>query len=199
MKKLLLIFFSLIFVSSVLSCVDNNDFDFGNDIEICSGVCKYQNFSNLSEILDCDDSIKSYLTLSYPNGTLVFSRQEMTREDNFFKFNASSYNLLSSVYNARIDSYQATKGWSNPTDFYITISSTQIISLGSGAYPSLSLSNVAIDVEAIKQEVKQHTKRWLFALFLLSFLVFGIYTDMKKKKIKNLAQEVVKVIKGEKK
>jgi len=93
MKKINLIL-ALILVLPLISanCTESNEFTQGNDINICTGLCKYQNPADLSEQLDCDGNSSCFLTSYYPNDTLLSSYQEMTFNGTVFNYSLGFIN-----------------------------------------------------------------------------------------------------------
>ena len=121
MKKYFFLILGILLVLPLISaCKPNNAFTVGDDINICTGNCTYQNSSNLLQFLDCDDNVECKLIAFYPNNTLIEAYKTMTRRGNVFNYSLGFLNTTGD-YTAQILCY-ADKGWKNER-FTFTISS----------------------------------------------------------------------------
>lgn len=94
MKKILVLLSVVFLALPILSatCTTDNAFTQGDDINICTGACKYQNPADLTVQLDCDGNSSCFLTSYYSNDTLISSFQEMTWNGSTFNYSLGSIN-----------------------------------------------------------------------------------------------------------
>lgn len=97
----------------------NNAFTQGDEIDVYTGNCTYQNHSEMDSYTDCDDSIECRMTAFFPNGTLMESYRECSRIGNQFNYSFGFINDTG-TYNARAF-LSGEKGWTTK-DFEFTIS-----------------------------------------------------------------------------
>jgi hypothetical protein len=197
MKKTLYILIGVLCISLISACDETNDFTTREDLVICTGDCFYQNISNYSHFIACDDSVTGYISISYRNGTSITTNQKMTRNGGHFEYNASGIlnQSLVEIYNGQFKFFRED-GWDDPVDFLFSVSGVSETSIGNtgGAFslPSKVL-NQEIDIEGIKEEIKENVKTYfILTLIILAFIML-VWSDIRKKKIKNLAKEVNKI------
>lgn len=197
MKFKIFILIGIFCISLVSACQESNNFSEGGDIIICTGDCIYENSSELGSYVDCDDTVYGFLTVSYENGSIIFQNEPMTRNGSHYEFNATDYiSNQSETYNGQFN-FLAEKGWDDPVDFLFSIESTSVTtSAGSGAgafsLPA-TVQAIGVDVDGIKEELKEHTKRYLLIAGLFIIIGLFILKDLKKYRIQRLAKEVNKI------
>lgn len=100
-------------------CDETNDFIIGEEINICTGGCFYQNGSECGEEVSCRQSV------AYPNGTLIEINGLMERDGNIFNRtignSSTDLNSVTGNYFVSIDCI-SSDGWEDPINFKITIS-----------------------------------------------------------------------------
>ncbi len=192
-KQILLFMMGLVLLTTIQACSEYNNFLNGQDIEICSGECLYENDTNLGNYLSCDSSVSCDISLVRANGTFVFSNEQMTRDNTYFKFNATSYNLSSQVFSAKINC-ERSKGFSDPIDFEVSVSSIAEVDHG-GAYPlSSTVLGVSTDIGILKDNLLKKNKFYIGTFIFLLILTCLVYYDVRKNRIKRNSKEIIKEI-----
>lgn len=126
----LLVFASLIILPLASSTYKvNNAFTQGDEINVFTSNCTYQNSSNLSQYIDCDDTVECRMTALFPNKTLIGAYKKCSRMGNQFNYSFGYYNATG-TYNARVHCY-GEKGWI-PKDFTFIMSVATTPSTGNG-------------------------------------------------------------------
>lgn len=155
MKNILLILFVGILLVSFVSaiCQTNNDFETGEDFNVCTGQCKFYDLS-ASSYEDCDSSTECYLTMVYPNGTFLSTFELMqfnTFGDEIFNYSfgniTDSDSFPSGIYQGQLNCY-SSDGFSDPINFEASVSSPGVsVVSGTGAgYPfKINLDSLDID------------------------------------------------------
>ena len=158
---------------------ENNEFTSGDDINVYSRGCQYQNKSNLSQWVDCDSNVECRISALYPNKTLLINDALMTRSGSDFNY---SFGL-----EATLGSYPATMkclfddGWVD-IPFVFTIADEDGVVPGSKVGSSLWSSggdvlNVSQElnqsqIEAVKAEVIRSIFPYLLATLLIIIVLF---------------------------
>lgn len=114
-KKYFFLMFGILLVLPLISanCTANNEFEQGDEINVCTGNCTYQNSSNLSQYVDCDDNVECKFTAFYPNDTLITAYKTMSRDGNIYNYSLGYINTTG-TYTWNYLCY-ANKGWKAET------------------------------------------------------------------------------------
>lgn len=78
-----------------------NSFTQGEEINVFTGECIYQNTSNTNQYIGCDDKIECRMDAFFPDGTLIATSGECTREGNTFNYSFGYINETG-IYTARV-------------------------------------------------------------------------------------------------
>ena len=125
LSKIFLVILMLVCVACAsfasASCTEDNAFTLGDEVNVCSNGCIYQNDSNLSQYIACDSSVTCLFSAFYENGTLIVSNGAMDRDGVIFNYSLGNL-TTSGVYTGQIYCYRE-KGWMPPIAFPFSISS----------------------------------------------------------------------------
>lgn len=166
MKKILLFLLmgiGMCFVSFVsATCQTNNNFETGEDFNVCTGKCKFYNSTDAS-YQDCNNLINCYLTMSYPNGTFLGffkSMQFNAFGDEIFNYSfgniTDSVSFPSGIYQGQINCY-SSYGFSDPINFEAIVSSVGEPAIpGTGGYPLVKITLNSLDID--------YDEEWCFDL-----------------------------------
>jgi len=196
MKKILFIILGIFLIGFISAqCQINNDFESYEDFNICSGRCKYE--ITAGNYTDCNSSISCYLTMAYPNGTLLdfFKQMNFNASGNeVFNYsfgNASNFPV--GIYQGQMNCYH-TNGWSDPINFEASISSSEISYIsytGDPAGYNIQLPSKEKIIDGILYTLRK--KIWIFIIILggLILMIVLVY-DYKKHKFKKLVKRIKK-------
>lgn len=206
MRKLLLTFVLVFFLIGFITaeCVDDNDFTIGDEVNICTDGCLYQNSSNQSQFLSCDSSVTCLFTAFYPNGNNIVS-------DGLMSINGSgtfNYSLGNStielsnttgIFRGYVYCYKE-KGWVfNEFLFSVSTETRPIVTSGSGfAYTRTDLTaGLSESLEREKEEILKKINKNLMTYAIIGSLLiiafFGIQRDRKRRRNKQIAKEINKL------
>ena len=184
------------------TCQSNNDFEQTENFNICSGRCRYE--INEGNYVDCNSSIECYLSMTYPNGSIISYSQEMTFNDSNLNAEIFNYSLGNTsdfptgIYQGQINCY-GTNGFSDPINFEASVSSIEVSYISGRGNP---ISDYPV---LIKEEIKKTLKdwflyrKWYFVVGLFLFvLAISVFYDYKKHKFKKLVKAVRKELKFKK-
>ncbi len=85
-NKFVIIFFLILLFLPLINaeCNSNNHFALGTEVNICTGNCYYQNETDTSLSVACDDSVNCKISALYPNGSILTAYEDMSRINNIF-------------------------------------------------------------------------------------------------------------------
>ncbi len=149
MKKIILLLIMVVIPLISASCTTNNDFTVGDEINICTDNCTYQNSSNLSHYIDCDDTIEGRLTAFYPNNSLIITYKSMSRNGNIYNYTLGSL-TTTGTYTGRFFFF-GEKGWTKK-DFTFSVSETSGDDGGGGGGGGISGSTPSSESEVDLRE-----------------------------------------------
>jgi len=197
MKWLFILLFGFLSISLVSAvCQTNNDFENDDNFNICSGRCKYE--ITAGNYVDCNSSVQCYLTMSYPNTTILDFFKEMEfnhsgSEVYNYSFGDAS-DFPEGLYAGQINCYW-DEGWSDPINFQTGISYISSSYFGTGDPISDYIKPAIKEIEKTFWE-KLFEKKWLFIVYLGIFvLIVVVVYDYKKFKFKKLVKRVKKELK----
>ena len=201
MKWLFILLFGLssIFLVSA-TCQPNNDFEIGEDFNICTGKCKFYN--STGDYQACNSTISCYLVMQYPNSSMFGSSLDQ------MQFNASgndvfnySYGNLTDttsfpagIYNAQINCYSLF-GFSGSINFETSVSSEEETFISKRTSNPLSVPSIVKEAKdfVLKDLLKD---KWKFAVGIVAivFIIVMIY-DYKRHNWKKLGDYLANKIK----
>ena len=152
-KWLFILLFGLLNVFLVsATCQTNNNFETGEDFNVCTSTCKFYN--STGQYQDCTTSIKCYLSMAYPNGTFLGffkSMQFNAFGDEIFNYSfgniTNSIVFPSGIYQGQINCH-SSYGFSDPINFEASVSSVEepIVSDAGDGYPfTITLNSLEFD------------------------------------------------------
>lgn len=174
-KKLIFIVICLGLIPLInASCVEDNVFLLGQEINICTGeVCVYQNETNPSQYVLCDETIKCKFSAFDPNNTLIVSYENMTKIGAVFNYSLGIINNSESVgkYEGQIDCLRNGE-WSDPIRFSFLISFPEEYEPGEtvGGITTLAIEDVT--GEEAKEELSGGELRKLIFMIIFGVLAF---------------------------
>lgn len=187
----------ILLISMVLGCQENNDFEIGDVMDVCTGNCTYQDPTTYNYV-DCDANIHCYLTANYPNGTFIVNHAEMSRNGSIYNYTIGN-TTVTGIYQAQVDC-KGVKGWDDSVNFYYSVSSEEVtyIATGGGYSIPTSLTGHALEeIDDWKDKVEKNIRKYvLIGVFVLVFM-FLMIQDIKKRRRYKLAKEVTKIQKKE--
>lgn len=180
MKKLILFIFvvGIIGLASAVDCKTNNDFLVNDELNICSGQCK---FNINGAFYDCNSSVSCYITSAYPNGTLISFLQDMTFNDSGEEIYNYSYGDSSDfsvgIYTSQINCYSDV-GWSDPINFEFSLSSKEYEYQSQRAITSGFIQ--IPQPQEVKEEIETNPRIYFYILGGLILVLILISVNQKR-------------------